>query len=385
MTTTFDQSFEPAEWGDVRNTLRKILDRYATVEQVRQWDQDHEYPDQLYQVLADHGYYAMPFDEDCGGAGAGPEEMVVVAEELGRRGMDIAAGYGISVFLGLTIQKYGSSRLREELIPAVLSGRRRLSVSLTEPDAGSDAAAIKTMAAPVEGGYRLSGQKVFTTGAGLPNTTMAVAARSSRDVGRGAVSIFLVDADTDGVALNRLNTAGRHILGTYEVFLEDVFVPHDARLGAEGEGWNVLRAGLNMERLFGCGAYVGATTTVLDLAVDYARERTQFGQRICEFQGVSHPLADIYTNLVASRLLTYSAARLVANGIDARSEVSAAKLFVTEAYQQATDHGMQVFGGYGYVTEYDMERYWRDARIATVTAGTSQVQREIISKALGMR
>jgi alkylation response protein AidB-like acyl-CoA dehydrogenase len=355
------------------------------MEQVRQWDIDNEWPSELFQLLADLGYFAMPFDEEFGGSGAGPGEMVVVAEELGRRGMDIAAGFGLSVFIGLTIQRHGSEQLRSSLLPAVLSGQRRLSVSITEPDAGSDAAAITTLAAPVEGGYRLRGQKVFTTGAGLPNTTLAVAARTGRQQGRNDVSVFVLDADAPGVSLRRLDTAGRHILGTYEVFLDDVYVMENARLGKEGEGWRVLQAGLSMERVFSCGAYLGSMATVLDLAVSYSRERKQFGQRICEFQAISHPIADMYTNLAAARLLTYHAARTLASGEDARKEISMAKLFVSEAYQQATNHTMQVFGGYGYMAEYDIERYWRDARIATVTAGTSQIQREILCRSLGMR
>jgi alkylation response protein AidB-like acyl-CoA dehydrogenase len=167
------------------------------------------------------------------------------------------------------------------------------------------------------------------------------------------VSLFLVDADAPGVTLNRLDTVGRHILGTYEVFLDDVFVPAHARVGAEGAGWKVLHASLTLERLFGCGAYVGALTTVLELARSYSAERRQFDQRICEFQAVSHPIAD----LSAARLLAYSAARLVAPGQDARREVSVAKLLVSEAYQKATNHAMQVFGGYGYMKEYDIERY----------------------------
>jgi alkylation response protein AidB-like acyl-CoA dehydrogenase len=124
---------------------------------------------------------------------------------------------------------------------------------------------------------------------------------------------------------------------------------------------------------------------VLQKTIEYARERKQFGQSIASFQAISHPLADLYASLAAARLLVYSVGRLMASGAPARAEVSMAKLFISEAYQQATHHAMQVFGGYGYMTEYDIERYWRDARIATVTAGTSQVQREIICRDLGMR
>jgi alkylation response protein AidB-like acyl-CoA dehydrogenase len=377
---------EPEEWGLIRQSVRKILDAEATLDDVRNWDANYQYPEHLFRILADQGYLAMPFEPEWGGASAGPQEMIVVAEELGRRGMDIAAGFGLSVFLGLAIQSHGTVEQKSTLLPEVLAGTKRLSVSITEPNAGSDAAAIVTAANPTEGGYLIRGQKVFTTGAGLPNTTlvMSVKTRSEAD-GESRVSLFLVPADSPGVTLNRLDTVGRHILGTYEVFLEDVFVPEDALLGPLGSGWSVLRHGLTLERLFTCGAYVGGFETVLDLTIDYVRTRKQFKQTLGEFQAISHPLADSYAALEASRLLTYAAARKVAEGRDARMEVSVAKLFVTETYQRAADHAMQAFGGYGYMQEYDIHRFWKDARIATISAGTSQIQREIISRGLGLR
>ena len=232
----------------------------------------------------------------------------------------------------------------------------------------------------------LRGQKVFTTGAGLPNTTLVVSAQSVDASGEAlGVSMFLVPADAEGVTLKRLNTVGRHILGTYEVFLEDVAVGELELLGPLGAGWSVLREGLTLERLFTCAAYVGSLAAVIDLTVAYVASRRQFGQAIGEFQAVSHPIADAFADHAASRLLTYAAAAKLAAGGDARIDVSTAKLFITEAYQRATSHAMQAFGGYGYMEEYDIARYWRDARVATISAGSSQIQREIICRRLGLR
>ena len=395
---------EPEEWGLIRTSVQGLLARHASAEMVRGWDEKGEYPDGFFRQLAESGFYAMPFRSELGGADAGPEEMVVVAEELGRAGMDVAAGFGVTVFLGLTIQNHGTDDQRQRYLPDLLSGERRMSVSMTEPEAGSDAAAIRTSAKPVDGGYVLNGQKVFTTGAGLPNTTLvvtakavpanAVPANADGATATGAtavagererVSVFLVPADAPGVTVRKLDTIGRHILGTYEVFYDDVFVPEADLLGPPGQGWRVLKQGLVMERLFTCGAYVGSMWAVLDMAVSYVNGRRQFGQPIGRFQAVSHPLADMWADAQAGRLLAYSAARRVAQGEDARIDVSAAKLFITEAYQRATSHGMQVMGGYGYMSEYDMHRYWKDARIATISAGTSQIQREIICRELALR
>jgi alkylation response protein AidB-like acyl-CoA dehydrogenase len=376
---------EPEEWALMRQSIKTLLARMAPPDSVRQWDEDRHYPEELFQVLAEQGYYAMPFSPELGGSGAGPEEMAVVGEELGRLGMDIAAGFGVTTFLGLTLQAHGTPEQQHRYLRPMIAGASRMSISITEPNAGSDAAAIATSARRVNDGYVLNGQKVFTTGAGLPNTTLLVTARdSSRATSGRSISTFLVPATAAGVKLRRLNTVGRHILGTYEIFYDDVFVPDVDVLGSPGDGWRVLKNGLDLERLFSCAAYVGSFTTVLELAIDYVTTRKQFGSTLAQFQAVSHPLADMYCDLEAARLLTYSAARRLAKGLDARRDISAAKLFVTEAYQRGTSHAMQVMGGYGYVKDYDMQRYWKDARIATISAGTSQIQRKIICGELGM-
>jgi alkylation response protein AidB-like acyl-CoA dehydrogenase len=377
---------EPEEWKLIRAAVAKIIETEATPAAVREWEATCSYPARLFEILAEQGFTAMPFRAEHGGADAGPAEMVVVAEELGRRGMDIAAGFGISVFLGLTVQAHGTQEQRDVLLPGVLRAQQRLALSMTEPGAGSDAGAITTTARLEGDDYVISGQKVFTTGASLPNTTLVVSARdrSGASTSRG-ISLFLVPASAAGVVVNRLDTVGRHILGTNEVFLDNVRVPRTTLLGPAGEGWAVLREGMTLERLFTCGAYVGGFEAVLDMTLDYARQREQFGRSIGEFQAISHPIADMYADLEAARLLTYSAARAVAHGEDARTLVSVAKLFVTESYQRATNHAMQVFGGYGYMNEFDVQRFWKDARIGTVSAGTSQVHREIICRKLGLR
>jgi alkylation response protein AidB-like acyl-CoA dehydrogenase len=377
---------EPEEWKLIRAAVGKIIETEAPSAAVREWDATCTYPARLFEILAEQGFTAMPFRAENGGADAGPTEMVVVAEELGRRGMDIAAGFGISVFLGLMIEAHGTREQRNTLLPGILRAQQRLALSMTEPGAGSDAGAITTTARLEGDDYVISGQKVFTTGANLPNTTLVVSARdrSSSSTSRG-ISLFLVPTSAAGVAVSRLDTVGRHILGTNEVFLDDVRVPPTALIGPSGKGWGVLREGMTLERLFTCGAYIGGFETVIDMTLDYGRQREQFGRPIGEFQAISHPIADMYADLEAARLLTYSAARAVAQGEDARTLVSVAKLFVTESYQRATNHAMQVFGGYGYMNEFDVHRFWKDARIGTVSAGTSQIHREIICRALGLR
>jgi alkylation response protein AidB-like acyl-CoA dehydrogenase len=257
---------------------------------------------------------------------------------------------------------------------------------MTEPEAGSDAAGIRLSAkADGEGRYILDGQKTFITGGGQPDTVMHVTAVTDPDRGRHkGMTVFLVPNDAPGVECTRLKTIGRHMLGTWEIFFDNVVVEPDQALGPIDGGWSVLESGLAAERLFGCASYVGGHKQVLDLALSYVNDRNHFGRSIGAFQGVSHPIATMYAEYEASRALLYHTADLVEAGTATLQDVSVAKLFCSEAFQRATNAGMQVMGGYGYMYEYSMQRYWREARIVTVVAGTSEIQRTIIGRGLGL-
>jgi alkylation response protein AidB-like acyl-CoA dehydrogenase len=381
-----DGFFVTEEQAELRENVRGYLDKFAPPESVRAWDRRGEYPEAFFRGLAESGYFALPFPEEYGGVGAGATAMALIGEELGRRGLDIAAGYGITVFLALNVLRHGTEEQKQQYLKRVIAGEERFAICMTEPEAGSDAAAIRTSARPDgRGGFRLNGQKVFTTGAGHPNTVLHVTARTDPSAPKyEGMSILLVPTDAPGVQTRRLETVGRHILGTYEVFFDDVAVSAEQVLGRVGDGWGVLKSGLELERLFSSAGYLGAAQTVLDMTVDYVNGRRQFGRPIGAFQAVAHPIADMHCEIEASRLLTYRAAATLDNGEPASHQIAVAKLFVSEALQKATNTGMQLMGGYSYMTEYDMQRYWREARVATITAGTSQVQRTIIARGLGV-
>jgi alkylation response protein AidB-like acyl-CoA dehydrogenase len=370
----------------LRDNVRGYVDKVAPLEQVRAWDEAQFYPEEFFCGLVDQGYFALPFPEEYGGIGAGATEMTIIGEELGRRGLDIAGGYGLTVFLGLNILRHGSEVQKNAHLGRMLTGEERYAICMTEPEAGSDAAAIRTTARPDKnGGFRLCGQKLFTTGAAHPNTVLHVTARTDPNAPKHrGMSIFLVPNDAPGVEIRRLRTVGRHILGTYEIFFDDVPVSADQILGPINQGWDVLRDALELERIFSCAGYIGAAQTVRDLLVAYVNERRQFGRPIGEFQAVAHPIADMHCDIEATRCLTYSAAAAIDAREPAFQQVAVAKLFGSEALQRATNTGMHLMGGYSYTKEYDMERFWREARVATITAGTSQVQRSIIAKGLGV-
>ncbi|MDI6912478.1 acyl-CoA dehydrogenase family protein [Nocardioides sp.] len=372
--------------ASLRQAVRGFVQRYAPLDVVAQWDDDAYYPAEFFQRFAEHGYMALPFSTVYGGDGAGAVEMAIIGEELGRHGLDIAAGFGLTVFMAMNIERHGSEEQKRYFLPRVFSGETRFAISMTEPDAGSDAAAIRLTATPKGSGYVLNGQKMFTTGAGIPNTVLHVTAvTDSGAPKRSNMSVILVPNDAQGVEIRRLRTVGRHILGTYEVFYDNVYVDSDQVLGELDQGWSVLHSSLELERLFSCAAMVGAAQQVQKMTTDYVTERQQFGRPIGTFQAVSHQIADMHCAVESARLLTYDAARSMdQESTDTFRKAAVAKLVASEALQNATNTGMQLMGGYGYMLEFQMQRFWREARIITVTAGTSEIQRSIIARELGL-
>jgi alkylation response protein AidB-like acyl-CoA dehydrogenase len=369
----------------LRLAVREVIDKEAPQERVKEWDEAAHYPEEFYGLLASLGYYGLPLPEAYGGGGQGVTGMVIVAEELARRGLEFGAGYGNTIFLAMNILRSGTEAQKQHHLPRAISGAERYSICMTEPEAGSDAASIRTSAREEDGGFVLNGQKLYITGAGLPNTILHVTARTDPEAGRhSGMTMFLVPADTPGIEVRRLRTVGRHLLGTNEVYFDNVRVERDQILGSLNQGWDVLHSNLELERALTCAGFIGALSTVFEMTKKYVNERKQFGRPIGAFQAVAHPIADMYCDLEAARLLTYKAASLLDAGKSAFTEVTAAKLFGSEALQRATNTGMQLMGGAGFMLEYDMQRYWREARVATVTAGSSQIQRTVLARAVGV-
>jgi alkylation response protein AidB-like acyl-CoA dehydrogenase len=202
---------------------------------------------------------------------------------------------------------------------------------------------------------------------------------------RQGLSLFLVDNDAPGLSLRKLDMLGRRATGTYELIFDKVRVPPDRLVGGENKGWDVVMSGLQVERAASCAGNVGAAQGIVDLATQYAKDRKQFGRPIGTNQAIAHMLADMATEVEAARTLMWRAAWLVSNGKDALREITMAKLFTSETYVKVANLGMQVFGGFGYCAEFDMERHYRDARAATIAAGTSQIQRNLIANLMGLK
>jgi alkylation response protein AidB-like acyl-CoA dehydrogenase len=374
------------EQNILRDSVRKLMDRHAPPDYVRRLDREQAYPYELYAAWVDAGLLRLPFPEEYGGLGGDIVDMTIVAEELSRRSTDFSMSYGGSVFCGLNIVRKGSEEQKKFWLPKLLAGEIKFSISISEPDAGSDIGAMRTTARRDGDHWLINGQKLWASGAGARNNVINVYVKTDPQAHyRQGMSLFLVDNDTPGVEMRKLDMLGRRCTGTYEIFFNDVRVSADRLVGGENKGWDVVLSGLQVERVTSAANSCGGAQAVVDIALDYAKQRKQFGRPIGTFQAIAHMLADMQTEVEAARSLMWRAAWLASAGKDALREITMAKLLASETYAKVSNQGMQILGGYGYNMEFDMQRHFRDARAATVAAGSSQIQRNLIANLMGLK
>jgi alkylation response protein AidB-like acyl-CoA dehydrogenase len=368
--------------------FREVVDRFVEAhcgrEYIRARDEAREYPYEAYDKLVEQGWLGLTVPEEYGGIGADLLFRIILQEGLSRYAFDMGAVYGVTVWGIETLLRFGTPAHQAAYIPQALDGRIRFSISMSEPDAGSDLTSIGLKAVDQGDHYLLNGQKLWASAAGARDNIIILAARTRRMERdrRAGLTMFLVPNDTPGLELRRLKTLSRHMTGTYECFYTDVRIPKENVVGQVDRGWDVLSGFLVEERIGGASMYVGNTQTALGDAIKYAQTRKQFGRTIGGFQTIKHALSDAATELEAARLLTYQAGWQACRGVFDLKGAAMAKLFASEAGLRITTLGMQVLGGYAQLPEFDMERYWRDAKQSTVSSGTSQIQRSIIGTAL---
>jgi alkylation response protein AidB-like acyl-CoA dehydrogenase len=347
------------------------------------WDRAEQVDLSVVTAMGDLGLLGMTIPESYGGSGGDHLTYCLVLVELGRG--DSSVRGIVSVSLGLvakSILVYGSESQRRHWLPRLCAGEALGCFALTEPDSGSDAAALRTTATRViTGGWRLDGSKVFITNASWAKVAL-VFARTGGPGPKG-VTAFLVPTDTPGVGVKEIHgKLGLRGQATAELTFDAVTVSDDCRLGGEGQGFSIAMAALARGRMSLAAGCVGIIQGCLDAATRYATEREQFGKKIAGFQLIQQLLADIAVEADAARLLTWRVADLVDRRQPYVKEASIAKLYASEAAVRAANSALQVFGGYGYIDEYPVGKYLRDARVTTVYEGTSQIQRLIIGRAL---
>ena len=370
----------------LRQTARDFVKQSCPPEQAKKWDETGEFPSSLFGGMAELGWFGLPFPEEDGGGGGGPVELALIAEELGRSSLDVAMCYVGSLIPALTVHRWANSQQRARFLTSSMEGTSRFAVAISEPDSGSDAAALRTAATLDGDHFTVNGQKMWCTGAGLPGTTIATYVRTKPERSKYAgLSLLLIDPASPGVEIRRTPTLARHILGTNEVFFSDVEVPRDNLIGPLNGGWQVLLSNLELERVLMSGAYAGVAQATLDAALEYSKQRQQFGRPVGTFQALAHPMAELQTEIDSARLLAHRAAWLLSRNEPCAREGAMAKLKGSEAYVAAARLGMQVMAGHGFSTESIMSFRWRESIVATISGGTSQIQLNGIARSMGLR
>ena len=371
---------EQRMWHD---SVHSFMEKEVGREYTRQHDADREFPEEVFQKMAKLGWLGLLIEEEQGGVNADPIMFAIFCEAIGKFSLDTAACIMTSMFTATNISRHGTPEQKSRYLEPFLRGVGKFSISISEPDAGSDAASARSTARLDGDEWVLNGNKVWCSGAQLPGATIAILARTSDDR-YGGFSLFLVPNTTPGLDIKKMPTIVRKSLGTTEFFMENMRIPKDSLLGEVGKGWNYIGEHLEWERLSIAASQVGNAQTALDDTIRYTKDRKQFGRTLSSFQVLKHRMAEDAATLEAARLLVYSAASKMARGERAIKEVSMAKLFCSEALFKIAFNGMQALGGYAQLPEYDMERYFREAKHGMVGGGSNEIQRSIIAKELGL-
>ncbi len=365
----------------VHRAMRQIL----TQDYLQHIDRDGVYPEQAYQAWIALGLTGLGVPAEYGGSGGSIADLASVSEALAYWSYDVSTAYTVPMFCAQTLLVCGTEAQKQAFLPKLVQGTLRMSVCISEAEAGSDVSAIATRAIRQNDEWVLDGQKLWATGAGAPDNLILVYARTADGVpAKQGLSVFMVENSRPGVTCRKLDMLGRRATGSFEVTFDQVRLPTERLLGALHGGWDCLLAGLEAERVLTSAGYVGSSQRVVDLACEHARDRRQFGRPIGTNQAISHMLADMQTDVEAARLLARQAAQRVADGYDSLREVSMAKLFGSEAYVRVANQGMQVMGAMGYSMAHEMQRHFRDSRSTTIGAGSSQMQRNTIAATMGL-
>ena len=337
---------------------------------------------EIYSKMAELGWLGVTIDEAWGGSGGGMLDACLFMEETSR-GLASIGGYATTLIVACAVQRFGSEWQKREILGGIASGSVE-AIAMTEPAAGSDVGALTTSAELIDGGFVINGQKVFCSNAHLADHVLIVCRTSKGATKHEGLSMIFIPTDHPRMEIKPIDTLGGR--ETSHLYLSDCEAPAEALLGEPDQAWMQLMAGLNVERLILAATMLGIGERAFDDALAYVKERRQFGKPIGSFQALQHRLADLATELEAARLMTYWVASKVDEAPDTMlpREASMVKLKVTETAQRAALEGMQMMGGYGYASEYDMERLVRQTLVSTIYGGTSEIQRNIIAKTLGL-
>jgi alkylation response protein AidB-like acyl-CoA dehydrogenase len=370
----------------LKDTIRRFVETEIPREVAVEIDEKDEFPHELLQKLCDLGFMGVNVPEEYGGQGGTIVDMMILTEETSKKLPVLAWAIGNIILYGnAIIGVNGNEEQKKKYLPRLAKGELKFAYALTEPNAGSDAASIQTKAVLKDEYYVLNGTKMFITGAGVADITVTNARTAESRL--GGITDFLVDTKSEGYTARPIKDLGYRGSNTCEVHYDDVKVPLENILGGPeklNKGWSQMMRLLNTERLLLSACALGIGQGAFEYALNYAKEREQFGQPIGKFQVIQHKLVDMATELEAARCLAYYAAWKETQHMECVKETSMSKYFCTEVAKKVALEGVQILGGYGYAMEYDAQRYVRDVLVLPIGGGTTQIQKNIVGAQLGL-
>jgi len=373
------------EHEQLRESIRRLvaneLRPHAT-----EWEDARWFPNEVFTRMAELGLLGLKYPEEYGGQGGDYVHDAVLSEELSGSGSGgLAAGIGAHVGIATPpLWKFGTEDQKQRFLVPAIRGEKIAALGITEPDAGSDVAGIKTRADRVDGGYLVNGSKTFITN-GVRADFLVTAVKTTQEGGHHGLSFLILEKEMEGYSVaGKLEKLGWHASDTGELAFDDVFVPNENLLGEENQGFFLIMANFQWERLLMALGAVGSMQRLIETSVQYLRERSAFGRPIGKFQALRHKLAEMAVKHEAARDLTHHALRLFADGQDAVKEVTMAKLASQRAAFEVADDAVQLHGGAGYMKEYEVERAARDTRLGPIGGGTDEIMKEILGKQLGL-
>mgnify|MGYP001278169471 CR=1 FL=1 len=379
----------PPYFSEEHDELRKMIRRFVANEitpYIDEWEEKGEFPREIFRRMGELGLLGLRYPVEVGGQGGDYFSVIVLAEELARCG---AGGFPMAVAVQTDmatpgILQYGTQDQIERFLKPAIRGEKIAAIGITEPNHGSNAAGIETRAVRDGDEWVINGRKMFITN-GPRADFINLVVRTSDEPGYKGISLFLVELDRPGVSVSRkLNKVGMLSSDTAELIFDNVRVPHANLLGEEGKGFYQLMWQLQSERMIGAAGAIGLAQYAYELARDYAKQRRAFNRTINQFQVISHLLAEMATEIEAAKQLTYATAYRFSRGEVPVKEITMAKLVSAQVAHWVADRALQIFGGYGYMMEYPIERIWRDTRLNRIGAGTDEIMKEIIAKQLNI-
>jgi acyl-CoA dehydrogenase len=371
----------------IKDSVARICSKFGD-DYWRACDRDEAFPDEFAKAFADAGWFGAIFPESCGGAGLGLTEAAVIMNEVGKLGLAACSSLHMNMFGAAPIVKFGNEAQIQRFLPPLIAGTERACFGVTEPDAGLNTTRITTFAKREGEGYVINGRKVWTSTAQRANKILLLTRTQPFDAGKkptDGMTLFYTNLDRSKVVVRKIDKLGRSAVDSNELFIEDLHVPMEDRIGEEGKGFSYLLQGLNSERILVAAGFLGAARYALDRAARYAGERVVFDRPIGKNQAIQHPLAESWIQIAAAELMMFKGAALYDADLPCGLEVNAAKYLAAEAFFATATRAVRTHGGYGYAKEFHVERYFRES-ILSLIAPVSQelILCHIAEKALGL-